>query len=101
MERKVKPVEAEHEYRKQVALDHQKSKVGLGEVYEQEFLKQQNELVNEETSADAAAKRDELKNPKHEEIRKQMQSLFIKLDALSNFHFTPKPVCANSFEAFK
>ena len=96
VERKVKPVEAQHEYRKQVALDHQKSKVGLGEVYEQEFLKQQQALVNDETSADAAAlaaKSEALSNPKHEEIRKLMQSLFVKLDALSNFHFTPKPVC--------
>lgn len=41
VERKVKPVEMLYEFKKQVVLDQEKSKVGLGEVYEQEYLKQQ------------------------------------------------------------
>lgn len=41
VERKVKPVEMLYEYKKQVVLDSEKSKVGLGDVYEKEFLKQQ------------------------------------------------------------
>lgn len=84
VERKVKPAEMHYEYKKQVVLDHEKSKLGLGQVYEQDYLKQQQQQQEEDKPKEQAA------NPKHEEIRKQLQSLFIKLDALSNFHFTPK-----------
>ncbi len=41
VERKVKPVEMLYEYKKNVVLDQEKSKVGLGDEYEKDFLKQQ------------------------------------------------------------
>uniref|UniRef100_A0A8B9GP30 U3 small nucleolar ribonucleoprotein protein MPP10 n=1 Tax=Astyanax mexicanus TaxID=7994 RepID=A0A8B9GP30_ASTMX len=77
--RKEKPKEEAFQYKKRLTLDHEKSKLSLAEVYEQEFLKQTEKKTEEE------------ENPAHVEIQKLMDSLFLKLDALSNFHFTPKP----------
>ncbi|KAL1271404.1 hypothetical protein QQF64_030420 [Cirrhinus molitorella] len=77
--RKEKPKEEAFEYKKRLTLDHEKSKLSLAEVYEQEYIKQTQE------------KKEEEENPAHVEIQKLMDTLFLKLDALSNFHFTPKP----------
>ncbi|XP_062381244.1 U3 small nucleolar ribonucleoprotein protein MPP10 isoform X1 [Sardina pilchardus] len=77
--RKEKPKENVFEYKKRLTLDHEKSKLSLAEVYAQEYVK----LTEEKT--------EEQENPAHVEIQKMMDSLFLKLDALSNFHFTPKP----------
>ena len=41
VERKVKPKDNPFEYRKRITLDQEKSKLSLGEIYEQEYLKQQ------------------------------------------------------------
>lgn len=41
VERKYKPTEEMIAYRKEVALDQTKSKKGLAEVYEDEYLKKQ------------------------------------------------------------
>ena len=40
VERKMKPKEDIHEYKKRVTLDQEKSKVSLAEIYEQEYIKQ-------------------------------------------------------------
>ncbi|XP_051500297.1 U3 small nucleolar ribonucleoprotein protein MPP10 [Myxocyprinus asiaticus] len=77
--RKEKPKEEVFEYKKRLTLDHEKSKLSLAEVYEQEYIKQIQD------------KKEEEENPAHVEIQKLMDTLFLKLDALSNFHFTPKP----------
>ncbi|NXL91844.1 MPP10 protein, partial [Alectura lathami] len=76
---KEKPKEDAFEYKKRITLDHEKSKLSLAEIYEQEYLKLQQQKNEEE------------ENPEHKEIQEMMDSLFLKLDALCNFHFTPKP----------
>ncbi|XP_054999456.1 U3 small nucleolar ribonucleoprotein protein MPP10 [Sorex araneus] len=77
--RKERPKEDAFEYKKRLTLDHEKSKLSLAEIYEQEYIK-----LNQQKAA-------EEENPEHAEIQKLMDALFLKLDALSNFHFIPKP----------
>ncbi|NXD06220.1 MPP10 protein, partial [Nothocercus nigrocapillus] len=76
---KEKPKEEAFEYKKRITLDHEKSKLSLAEIYEQEYLKLHQQKTEEE------------ENPEHKEIQEMMDSLFLKLDALCNFHFIPKP----------
>ncbi|XP_065589800.1 U3 small nucleolar ribonucleoprotein protein MPP10 [Cyrtonyx montezumae] len=76
---KEKPKEDAFEYKKRITLDHEKSKLSLAEIYEQEYLKLHQQKTEEE------------ENPEHKEIQEMMDSLFLKLDALCNFHFMPKP----------
>ncbi|NXW60404.1 MPP10 protein, partial [Eurystomus gularis] len=76
---KEKPKEEAFEYKKRITLDCEKSKLSLAEIYEQEYMKLHQQKTEEE------------ENPEHKEIQEMMDSLFLKLDALCNFHFTPKP----------
>jgi U3 small nucleolar RNA-associated protein MPP10 len=60
-------------------MESEKSKQSLAQVYENEYLKQQQQ------------EKTELENPEHVEMKKLMRNLFVQLDALSNFHYTPRP----------
>jgi len=67
-------------------VSQEKSKLGLGELYEREFLKKamgyDKDKVEKETAEDKA------KN----EMRELFANLCSKLDAMSNYHFAPRPV---------
>ncbi|GFS10750.1 U3 small nucleolar ribonucleoprotein protein MPP10 [Elysia marginata] len=78
VERKEKPKEDPFEFKKRIVLDQEKSKLSLGELYEQEFLKQQQQ-DKEEVKAD----------PECEKIEADLGKLFQQLDALCNFRYTP------------
>nr|CAG4642641.1 EOG090X09DZ [Evadne anonyx] len=90
--RKVKPVYDPAEYKKKLVLNQEKSKFSLAEIYEQEYLKTQEEA---EQTPEASSLADPLQNKEsddkaHAVIRKMMDDVFAKLDALSNFYYTPK-----------
>jgi U3 small nucleolar RNA-associated protein MPP10 len=67
-------------------VSQEKSKLGLGELYEREYLKK---AVGYDV--DAAEKQTE-----EDKARNEMKQLFAnlcsKLDALSNYHFAPRPI---------
>ncbi|XP_018821282.1 U3 small nucleolar ribonucleoprotein protein MPP10 [Juglans regia] len=63
-------------------LDENKSKKGLAEIYEEEYVQK-----TDMTSAPLS-----FKDEKKKEASVLFKKLCLKLDALSHFHFTPKPV---------
>lgn len=90
VQRKIKPIDDHQDFRKNLVLQQEKSKESLAQIYEKEYL----EKVHKLNHMDDTTKPDE--PVEYTGIRKAMKDLFIKLDALSNFHFTSKPVTAEA-----
>jgi U3 small nucleolar RNA-associated protein MPP10 len=63
---------------------NEKSKIGLGQIYE-------NEYMEKNTSSSKSSNTDKLDANK-EEIKELFNIINKQLDALSHFHYTPKPV---------
>ncbi|CAN6717998.1 unnamed protein product [Malus baccata var. baccata] len=73
------PSKAPREFKE---LDENKSKKGLADVYEEEYV--------QKTSLSSAPL--SLTDKQKDEASKLFKKLCLKLDALSHYHFTPKPV---------
>ncbi|CAN0257753.1 unnamed protein product, partial [Discosporangium mesarthrocarpum] len=62
-------------------LSQEKSKEGLAEIYEKEFMKTTMGVEEDDPNKD---------------LKKELKRLFVKLnrklDSLCNFHYTPKPI---------
>ncbi|KAJ2808190.1 U3 snoRNP protein [Coemansia guatemalensis] len=71
-----------------IELNDKASKKSLAEEYEQEYMAQK---AGDAFVAESDAKLAE----SHRDIDCQMRSLFTQLDALSHFHFAPKPATAD------
>ncbi|KAH8548970.1 U3 small nucleolar ribonucleoprotein complex, subunit Mpp10 [Umbelopsis sp. PMI_123] len=80
--RKADPADRPFLPSKLVELDDSKSKKSLAELYEDDYVKQ--------TSGVHTNEKDEKLKKEHTEIDDMFKGLCQKLDALSNFHYTPK-----------
>ncbi|XP_014485500.1 PREDICTED: U3 small nucleolar ribonucleoprotein protein MPP10 [Dinoponera quadriceps] len=85
VQKKFKPVETPLEYKKKVVMNQEKSKESLSQIYENEYLKQKQALNPDE-------EKEEVVPQLHHEIQREMRKLMLNLDALSNYHYTPRQI---------
>lgn len=67
-------------------VSQEKSKLGLGELYEREYLKKA--LGFDKDAVEKQTEEDKVKD----EMKQLFANLCSKLDALSNYHFAPRPI---------
>lgn len=97
----MKPLEKPYDYQRARPLNQEKSKKSLAEIYEEDYVKEtQVHCVCGEPHGcadgvclqETCQQGEGMEDPRHMEVEELKTRLFLKLDALSNFHFTPKPV---------
>lgn len=76
-----RPDNTPQEFSKKLILNQEKSKESLVKIYENEFIEKNKSTNTDNTIQDVPKE--------HQEIKNLMDSLFAKLDALSNLHYTP------------
>lgn len=81
VERKTETLGADRKTRSAPEISEEESKQGLGEIYENEY----RETVMGEVEGKSEKTKEE------EAIEAEFKTLCYKLDALANFHYTPKP----------
>jgi U3 small nucleolar RNA-associated protein MPP10 len=83
VERKVDPTLRPFIPSKRVEISDEKAKQSLADMYEDDFVRKQ-------AGSEKVDARDEALEKEHDEITDLFKTLCHKLDALSNFHYTPK-----------
>ena len=94
---RVLPAGPERKRRELVDLDDTRAQQGLGEAYEQDYLqKQQQRAAAAGAGAGVGGAAADGGDPKQAALRQEASALFKtlmgKLDALTRFHYAPKPV---------
>ncbi|KAI8999394.1 U3 small nucleolar ribonucleoprotein complex, subunit Mpp10 [Gaertneriomyces semiglobifer] len=82
--RKAPPRERDFDPNRRIEINEEKSSKSLAQVYEEDYLRR--------TAAEVPTEKDEALKKQHDEIDALFKSLCQNLDALSNHHFTPKPI---------
>ena len=82
VERKEKPTGKDLMKQKDLPLNQEKSQISLAEVYEKDYIEAHDQA--------AGVEKEEEINVVEESIKNELAHLFRKLDALSNFNYTPK-----------
>jgi len=90
VQRKIKPIESAHEYKKKLVLDQEKSKLSLAQIYEQEYLKITQ--AQEKIAIPGLLDKDdgEAEPLEVKQIKADMRTLFVKLDTLTHNHYVPR-----------
>ncbi|CAB0037794.1 unnamed protein product [Trichogramma brassicae] len=83
--KKYKTIETPVEFKKKLVMNQEKSKESLAQIYENEYIKQREALNPEDPE-----ERQEEEPKEHIELKERMHALIKKLDALCNYHYTPK-----------
>ncbi|KAL7295368.1 hypothetical protein TKK_0011253 [Trichogramma kaykai] len=83
--KKYKTIETPVEFKKKLVMNQEKSKESLAQIYENEYIKQREALNPEDPE-----ERQEEEPKEHIEVKERMHALIKKLDALCNYHYTPK-----------
>lgn len=82
VERKSDPTARPFLPSKQISISDERGKKSLAELYEEDYVKQR--------TGDTSNEKDEALEKEHEAIDGMVNDLFSRLDALSNFFYTPK-----------
>lgn len=85
VKRKIKPVDEPLEFKKKLALNSEKSKESLAQVYEKEYLQEKEKREDDGTTKNEIP-------PEQIKTTALISNLFSKLDSLSHFYFTPRMV---------